>query len=172
MKDVTPIGYIDIAMSGPGHVWLDDDLWMLSPTIYRDTSSDYEVRVSIDRAGGGVGPVEVLFTATEGEQIDSTALRELKFRDMAEQAAFNAVHWSNDKGRRTLNPIALVLHQLRAFATPSPSGRYSLPDEKGLEALSAVYRMCRLVGANPQRTLMDNLELPRSTANYWIAAVR
>jgi hypothetical protein len=46
------------------------------------------------------------------------------------------------------------------------------PTDKALEAVAALYTMAVVIGDPPTRTVATVLNLPRSTAGYWVSKAR
>lgn len=149
------------------------------PTYYVTHDDGYRIDARIDRVGEGIGVAEVKILARDDRPVDSTAIRRLKFTDIAAQALFSAIHWvqSGEEGAAfALNPMTAVLDILRVavekYRVANEGRRIPLPQGGYFEALRAVCRACSLVGENAQKLLMDNVGLSRSTANYWVAQAR
>lgn len=173
-----PSSYIDMNREGPA-TWLGNGLWMHLPTYYVTHDEGYRIDVRIDRVGDSIGVAEVTVTAKDGKPVNSTTLRQLRFTDVAAQAAFSAIHWVEDYGegaRFAMNPMTLVLDVLRIavhkFRSANDGKRIPLPQGAYFRALQAVCRASSLVGENAQKMLMDNVGISRATANYWVAQAK
>ncbi len=126
--------------------------------------------LTIDRTANGVGVTRLELEPESGRRVDTDMLRSINLAPLSEGAVMNAIHWSAD-GTFGLNPIALVLHELRAFIQPSETGRYKLPQGQAWEAVAAVVTAARMAGVGPQALLMEQLGIPRTVANYWASKV-
>lgn len=154
-----------------------EDVWALLPCEWRSQvrNGQVDVLVRIDRVGDALGIVEVLFSA-DGVAIDASTLREVQFGEIAFEALWNSVYYDDGRageGEFPMEPFGGVRDHLQAWAEPSENGRYRLPDDRGLRMVRAVHRAATLTGlGQPQKFLMTQLGLPRSTANYWLSQAK
>lgn len=161
--------WVDLGRSGKAER-LSGALFMMRPTVQRSRIDGATITLTLDRVGDGVGVTHLEVEPDDGRRVDTDMLRAINLAPLSESAVLNAIQWSDD-GTLGLNPIAVVLAQLRNAVQPSETGRYKLPTGKAWEALAAVVTAARMAGVGPQTLLMDNLGIPRTTANYWASRV-
>lgn len=168
MIRVTP-GYIDGNRHGKP-AWVAEELWMADPTVVVDELEGYTVTLTVGSVDERVGVRHIEVAAPNGALIDANTVRGISFKDAIEAAMLNAVHWSTD-GQFGMHPIALLLDQLRQME-PSSTGRYRMPEGDALRALIAVRRAAKLTGIGAQRLFREQLDLPATTARYWVERLK
>lgn len=173
------MGRNGLDITGSSDIDIGGGLWALLPaTLTVADHEGYDVRAKLDATPEGIGVVELtLVRRPGGPVIDPTSLRRIRLgevvKDVYEQAFASAVQLPTEHPeRRELNPLAGLIDALRPVVRPGENGRYALPDDATLWALGMVHNACTLAGIPAQRFLMEQFQLPRATANYWIGQAR
>lgn len=161
-------------ISGSRRVDLAEGIWALLPsTLHEADHEGYQVDVTIDSVEEGIGVTElVIKRLPEGRPVDPGGLRTVRLGELSERAVWTAVQMPDEDSPEALNPASLLINSLRPWIQPGTNGRYSLPSDEVLKAIALLHNAATLVGANAQRFLMEQFDLPRATVNYWVIQAR
>ncbi|TQL48776.1 hypothetical protein FB562_1882 [Homoserinimonas aerilata] len=145
-----------------------------------EDTEGYDVELALDADETGKLTTESITVRRRagGRPVDGAGLRSIRVAELFQAAASNAVQLAdaNDgENKMSLDPVALLAnHAAHSINTENPriAGPGGSLNDEMLKAVATLFKAAEVSGLPPQKYVMDALEVPRSTAGYWIAQAR
>lgn len=155
-------------------VQLAQHIWADLPAVY--VVPDHEgmqVELLLDQTPAGVRAVAVT-VSRDGTPLSGQDLRAVRLGELVDKALGAIVHMVTDGGEALLSSVGDV--RMR-FADPANQAERAAARDAASKAdfltqVAALYETATVIGAPPQRYVMDAYNAPRSTAGYWIREAR
>lgn len=130
----------------------------------------YVIALTLEFDGGRVACKELVCRRREnGAAVTSGGISKVRVAELVHASASRALREESSfvaPGKRRAHTVAT------AFELPSePAGRGG-PTHGHLRAVGVIYTVAHASGGSPRRAVMDQLQIPRTTANRWIKLAR